>query len=131
MTFGGSNNRGPSIAELQRFIREKTPLVFMLANGDKVVGHLRWADENAFQIVPDGQQPFTILRSAVLGYHRHGEAAAKAAPKQVAQPAAVAAGETTAAAVAAPPAAAPAPPAPAAEKPPEPKPPAAADDKGA
>jgi len=120
MTFGGSNNRGPSIAELQRFIRDKTTVVVMLANGDKVVGQLKWADENAFQILPDGQQPFTILRSAVLGYHQHGEGAGKAAPKQIAQPAAVAAGETTATTPAAQ----------ATDKPAEPKPDAAADDKG-
>jgi hypothetical protein len=72
MSFGGTNNRGPSIAELQRFIREKDTLVFMLANGEKIVGVLRWADESAFQILPTGQQPFTILRSAIVGYHKEG-----------------------------------------------------------
>jgi hypothetical protein len=68
MTFGGNSNRGPSIAELQRFIRDKTPLVFTLSNGDKVSGTLRWADESAFKIMTDSDQPFTVLRNAVLGY---------------------------------------------------------------
>lgn len=70
MTFGGKDNRGPSIAELQRYIREKVPLRFMLSNGSEVVGTIRWFDENAFSIVPDGEQPFTILRSAVVGYRK-------------------------------------------------------------
>jgi hypothetical protein len=70
MTFGGKDNRGPSIAELQRFIREKVRIRFMLSNGTEVVGTLRWFDENAFSIVPDGEQPFTILRSAVVGYRK-------------------------------------------------------------
>lgn len=77
MTFGGNSNKGPSIAELQRFVRDQTTLRFMLANGDKVVGKLKWADENAFKILPDGQEAFTILRSAVLGYQVHdGQAVA-------------------------------------------------------
>ena len=84
MTFSGSSNRGPSTAELQKFIRDKTPVVLLLANGDKVVGQLRWVDETAFQIHPDGQVPFTVLRSAVLGWQRKdaepGTAAPAAAP---------------------------------------------------
>lgn len=79
MTFGGRDNRGPSIAELQRFIREKVTLMFTLSNGEKVVGELRWFDETAFQIVQDGQQPFTILRSAVLGYRKYKPDSSQAA----------------------------------------------------
>jgi small nuclear ribonucleoprotein (snRNP)-like protein len=71
MTFGGKDNRGPSIAELQRYIREKVRIRFMLNNGEEVVGTLRWFDENAFSILPDGEQPFTILRTAVVGYRKH------------------------------------------------------------
>ena len=86
MTFGGRDNRGPSIAELQRFIREKITLVFTLSNGEKIVGQLRWFDETAFQIVQDGQHPFTILRSAVLGYQKQNPSSsqAAAAPKRAA-----------------------------------------------
>lgn len=77
MTFGGKDNRGPSIAELQRYVREQTLLIFMLANGNELVGKLRWFDENAFQIVPDGEEPLTILRSAILGYQRKGGGSTK------------------------------------------------------
>jgi hypothetical protein len=71
MTFGGKDNRGPSIAELQRLIRDQSTMLFVLSNGQRIVGKLRWFDENAFQILQEGQQPFTILRSAVLGYQKY------------------------------------------------------------
>ena len=86
MTFGGKDNRGPSIAELQRFVREQAPMLFMLSNGTDIIGQLRWFDDSAFQIVPmNGEQPFTILRSAVVGYRKHGSGgAAQTAAKQAA-----------------------------------------------
>src|SRR5580765_8274483 len=109
MSLGGSSNRGPSTAELQKFIRDKTTVVLLLANGDKVVGQLRWVDETAFQIQPDGQVPFTVLRSAVLGWQRKdgevapaakaavaGEKAAVAAPAASEKPAATTAAEPAA-----------------------------------
>jgi hypothetical protein len=73
MTFGGKDNRGPSIAELQRYVREKVSIAFVLSTGENIIGKLRWFDENAFSIAQDGQQPFTILRSAVVGYRKHGD----------------------------------------------------------
>lgn len=82
MTFGGKDNRGPSIAEIQRYIREKTPLVFMLQNGEEVAGTLRWFDEYAFSVSREGEPPFTILRSAVVGYRKQsGKAGTAAAPQ--------------------------------------------------
>lgn len=68
MTITGHDNRGPSVAELQRFIREKVRLEFLLSNGDRLVGTLRWFDEQAFSVVPEGEQPLTVLRVAVLAY---------------------------------------------------------------
>jgi hypothetical protein len=68
MTTGDQGNKGPSVAELQRHIREKSKLEFLLSNGDRLVGRLRWFDDQAFSVVPDGQQPITILRVAVLAY---------------------------------------------------------------
>jgi hypothetical protein len=95
MSLGGSSNRGPSTAELQKFIRDKITVVLLLANGDKVVGQLRWVDETAFQIQPDGQVPFTVLRSAVLGWQRKDAEGGVPAP---AAKQAVATGEKPAAA---------------------------------
>jgi hypothetical protein len=80
MTFGGKDNRGPSIAELQRYIREKIQMKFKLNTGEEIVGVLRWFDEHAFSVQPAGEQPFTILRNAVVGYRKQNGDAGKPAP---------------------------------------------------
>ncbi len=64
----GPDNRGPSVAELQRFIREKSRVEFLLSNGDRLTGTLRWFDDRAFSVCPEGEQPITILRDAVIAY---------------------------------------------------------------
>jgi len=63
-----SENKGPSVAELQKFIREKTRVEFILTNGNKFVGTLRWFDTNAFSLIEEDKKPITLLRSAVLAY---------------------------------------------------------------
>jgi sRNA-binding regulator protein Hfq len=67
MSFS-QQNKGPSSAELQRYIREQKTIEFLLSNGERLVGTIRWFDEQAFSVIQDGEQPFTILRSAVIGY---------------------------------------------------------------
>lgn len=64
--------RGPSMAELQRFIREKKQIEFVLVTGDKVFGTLKWFDEHAFCLAIGPEQTFTILRSAVVAYRSKG-----------------------------------------------------------
>ena len=68
MSIIGHDNKGPSIAELQRYVRDKVTLEFLLTNGDRVTGTLRWFDEHAFSVEREGEHPITILRIAVLGY---------------------------------------------------------------
>lgn len=70
MSISGRDNKGPSIAELQRYIREKTRMEFLLTNGDRLIGTLRWFDEQAFSVSRDDGEQVTILRAAVLGYLR-------------------------------------------------------------
>ena len=72
MLISGPNDKGPSVAELQRFIREKVRLEFLLADGNRLVGTLRWFDDHAFSVSPEGEQPLTILRTAVLAYRQSG-----------------------------------------------------------
>ena len=70
MAQGGQDNKIPSVAELQRFVRDKVKVEFLLNNGDKYVGTLRWFDEACFSIVQDYEGPLTILRSAVVSYRQ-------------------------------------------------------------
>lgn len=72
MTADKKENKGPTTSELQRFIREKISLEFLLTNGDRLSGKLRWFDDQAFSVVPDGQQPITIVRSQVVAYRPQG-----------------------------------------------------------
>lgn len=86
----GDGGKGPSIAELQRFIRDKKRIEFVLITGDKVYGTLRWFDDAAFCLTMGGDQSFTILRSAVVAY-RAITAAPKPGGASAAEPAAVSA----------------------------------------
>ncbi|MBY0547446.1 MAG: hypothetical protein K2W95_09155 [Candidatus Obscuribacterales bacterium] len=72
--------KGPSIAELQRFIRDRKRIEFVLITGDKVYGTLRWFDDAAFCLTTGGDQSFTILRPAVVAYRAMGGSPAPAAP---------------------------------------------------
>jgi hypothetical protein len=86
----GDGGKGPSVAELQRFIREKRRVEFVLITGDKVYGTLRWFDDAAFCLTTGGDQSFTVLRPAVVAYRSIAAGAPAAKPAAPAQPAAVA-----------------------------------------
>jgi len=64
----GSTGKGPSVAELQRIIREKRPVEMILLTGQKIRGALKWFDEQAYCIMLDDHESITLLRSAVIGY---------------------------------------------------------------
>lgn len=68
MFASGQDSKGPSVAEIQRFIREQTIVEFLLSNGERLAGKLRWFDDHAFSIQANGDEQITILRSAVLAY---------------------------------------------------------------
>ncbi len=68
MTVSGQESRSPSVAELQKFIREKVKLEFLLSNGDKFVGTLRWFDDSCFSLVQEYEGAITLVRTSVLGY---------------------------------------------------------------
>ena len=122
MTFGGSTaGKGPSVAELQRFIRDKRTIEVILLTGQKLKGVLKWFDEQAYCITMDDGESITLQKSAVIGYRSMG-GKAPSAPAAAPAPAAAAPAPAPAAAAPAPAAAAPAP-APA-EKPADAAPPA-------
>ncbi len=69
--IASQNQKGPSIAELQEYVRERVRLEFLMNNGDSYTGRLRWFDEHAFSLETDRKdegQPLTLLRAAVAGY---------------------------------------------------------------
>jgi hypothetical protein len=68
MTTKSQENKGPSIAELQRFIRDKTQLEFILVNSQKISGRLRWFDEECFSVVQGDESNITLLKLGVIGY---------------------------------------------------------------
>lgn len=64
----GSTGKGPSVAELQKLIRDRRPIEIILLTGQKIRGLLKWFDETAYCIVLDDGESITLLRSAVIGY---------------------------------------------------------------
>lgn len=68
MNAGNSGGKGPSIAELQKLIRDKRTIEIILLTGQKIRGFLKWFDESAYCIVLDDGESITLLRSAVIGY---------------------------------------------------------------
>lgn len=68
MNLDGNEPKGPSVAELQRFIRNETNLEFLLVDGERLTGKLNWFDGEAFSVTNDDEEPVTILRSAVIAY---------------------------------------------------------------
>ncbi len=57
----------PSIAELQRFIKDGERLTFKTVDGTSYTGKLRWFDEQAFSLTLDNGD-FTLIRGNVIGY---------------------------------------------------------------
>jgi hypothetical protein len=68
MTVSGQESKSPSVAELQKFVRDKVKLEFLLSNGEKFVGTLRWFDDNCFSLIQEYEGPITLVRTSVLGY---------------------------------------------------------------
>ena len=63
-------NKKPSVAELQKFIRGKVTLEFLSMDSKctKYAGCLRWFDDETFHIKLDDGSELTLLRPAILGY---------------------------------------------------------------
>lgn len=71
MLKNGQDHKLPSVAELQKFIREKVKVEFILTNSARFVGTLRWFDEDTYAITQDSGDHVTLLRSGVLCYRPH------------------------------------------------------------
>lgn len=80
----GNTSRGPSVAELQKIIRDGRSIEVILVTGQKIRGRLKWFDDTAFCLIMDDGETITLLRSAVLGYRMVGGKQAAAAPQAAA-----------------------------------------------
>lgn len=68
MTVREHGGKGPSVAELEKYVRDKVRLEFFVSGGERFCGTLRWFDEDAFALSADGGEPVTLLKSSVIGY---------------------------------------------------------------
>jgi hypothetical protein len=82
MTANGLENKGPSIAELQRFVRDQTRLEFWLISGKTCLGVLRWFDEHCYSLLQDDGTPVTLVKTAVVGYKAAKAASGKPSGKR-------------------------------------------------
>jgi hypothetical protein len=66
----GEESKLPTVAQLQKYIREKTTLDIFCsdAKGTKYIGTLKWFDEISFCVKLEDASELTIQRSAVLAY---------------------------------------------------------------
>lgn len=82
MTANGLENKGPSIAELQRFVREQTRLEFWLVSGKTCQGNLRWFDEHCYSLLQDDGSVVTLVRTGVIGYKASKPSSSKPSSKR-------------------------------------------------
>lgn len=60
--------KGPSEAELKKFIRLEVNMEFVLTTGQHFKGKLLWADNMAFHVKLENEKIITILRHAIIYY---------------------------------------------------------------
>lgn len=65
-----SEGKLPSIAQLQKFVREKTSIEVTCLDGksSRFTGTLKWFDETALALQLEDGGEITLLRGALLGY---------------------------------------------------------------
>ena len=68
MTSREHGGKGPSVAQLEQYVRDKVRLEFLAVGGERFSGTLRWFDEYAFALSTKGGDPLTLLKSSVIGY---------------------------------------------------------------
>ncbi|MBX9666283.1 MAG: hypothetical protein K2X93_01640 [Candidatus Obscuribacterales bacterium] len=67
MSMSTSEGKPPSIAELQRYIKDGERLTFKTVDGGSYTGKLRWFDDFTFALALDNGD-FTLVKSNVIGY---------------------------------------------------------------
>jgi hypothetical protein len=60
--------KGPSEAEIKKFIKFETRLEFITLESHHFRGTLLWADQSAFHLKLENEKTLTLLRHAVVYY---------------------------------------------------------------
>lgn len=60
--------KGPSEAEIKKFIKFETKIEFVTTGGQHFKGTVLWADDNAFHIKLENDRTVTLLRNATIYY---------------------------------------------------------------
>lgn len=60
--------KGPSEAEVKKFIKLEARLEFITVAGHHFRGTLLWADTSAFHVKLENEKTITLLKSAVVYY---------------------------------------------------------------
>jgi hypothetical protein len=60
--------KGPSHAEIKKFIRMETNLEFITLSSQHFRGYLLWADDTAFHIKLDIGKTITLLKHSIVYY---------------------------------------------------------------
>jgi RNA chaperone Hfq len=55
-------------AELIKFRDERKTLVFLLTNGERLEGAVRWFDEDTIHVVTAGREEITLFKHAIISY---------------------------------------------------------------
>jgi host factor-I protein len=55
----------PSIRQIQRWIKEKTPVEFKLISGDLIIGKVFWQDHNCVCIVDGNNEQTTVWKQSI------------------------------------------------------------------
>lgn len=59
---------GPREVELIRYRDNRTPLQFLLVNGEMIEGSIRWYDQSALRIVQADRTELTVHLHAIIYY---------------------------------------------------------------
>jgi len=60
--------KGPSEAEIKKFIKLEAKMEFVTTSGQHFKGTLLWADSSAFHIKFENDKTITLLKNAIVYY---------------------------------------------------------------
>ena len=62
--------KGPSVAEIKNFIKEKNIVEFHLVNNKILAGQILWHDDNTFHLQIENNKRLTLLKHVIIYYSK-------------------------------------------------------------